>query len=67
MNILSSATAKVYSINSLRMEVQKLNLDKPEFDQSTYVGRVRHFVKLTNPMNLFESVRISSSQSILLI
>ena len=65
MNILSTGTAEVYSINLFRMEVQKLNLDKPEFDQSTYVGRVRHFVKLTNPMNLFESVRISSSQSIL--
>ena len=24
----------------------------------TYIGRVKHFVKLTNPMNLFVSVRI---------
>ena len=40
------------------MEVEKLNLDQPQFDQSTYIGRVKHFVKLTNPMNLFVSVRI---------
>eukprot|EP00096_Caligus_rogercresseyi_P011516 TRINITY_DN4538_c0_g1_i1.p1 TRINITY_DN4538_c0_g1~~TRINITY_DN4538_c0_g1_i1.p1 ORF type:complete len:320 (+),score=80.91 TRINITY_DN4538_c0_g1_i1:331-1290(+) len=37
---------------------ERINLDEPRWDQSTYIGRAKHFLVTTNPLNLF----VSSSQ-----
>lgn len=33
----------------------RLNLDEPMFDQNVYMGRAKHFIMVTNPLNVLLS------------
>lgn len=47
--ILARSKASVCSMS------QKINIDKPRYDQSTFEGRAKYFFSTTNPLNVLAS------------
>lgn len=39
------------------MATERIDIDKPRWDQSTFEGRFKHFFAITNPLKIFKTNR----------
>ena len=40
-------------MEEIKEKQQPIDLSSPKWDQSTYIGRAKHFFKAANPLNVF--------------
>ncbi|EDO48679.1 predicted protein [Nematostella vectensis] len=54
-------------MESARLPSGRIDLDKPRYDQSTYMGRAKHFFTVTDPRNILRSAKELEESKQLLI
>lgn len=44
-------------MEAARQEGGRINLDAPRYDQSTFLGRAKHFFTVTDPRNILRTAK----------
>ena len=45
------------NMEAVRIDGGRINLNAPRYDQSTYLGRAKHFFTVTDPRNILRTAK----------